>query len=166
MGGILFTLLQLLYLPNLALAGISYLFGTGFSLGLGTSISPTNLDLNSLPAIPILGALPTNEHPLFLIALIAPVLMILINQIAICRSYQTLTSRQFELIKVLIPQLALLMVLSYFAGGTLLTQDMNPVGIRWWNLPIVFALIQLIALTFGLYLPKLIKKIKAHKSEL
>ncbi len=166
MGGILLTLLQLLYLPNMALAGISYLFGTGFSLGLGTSISPTNLDLDSLPAIPILGALPTSEHPLYLIALIAPVLMILLNQVAIFRRHQTFASRQIELMKVLIPLIAILMLLSYFAGGTLLTQDMSPVGISWWHLPIVFALIQLVALTFGLYLPKLITKIKSHKSEL
>ena len=166
MGGILFTLLQLLYLPNMALAGISYLFGTGFSLGLGTSISPINLDLNSLPAIPILGALPTSEHPIYLIALIAPVLMILVNQIVIFRRFQAFTIRQTELVKALIPLLALLMALSYFAGGTLLTQDMNPVGISWWKLPTVFALIQSVALIFGLYLPKLIKKIKAHKSEL
>jgi hypothetical protein len=166
MGGILLTLLQLLYLPNMALAGISYLFGTGFSLGLGTSISPTNLDLNSLPAIPILGALPTSEHPLYLIALTAPVIMILLNQVAIFRLYQSFGSRQTELVKTFTPLLALSMVLSYFAGGALLTQDMNPVGITWWKLPAVFAVIQLLALILGLYLPKLIKKIKAHKSEL
>lgn len=165
MGGILFTFLQLLYLPNIALAGISYLFGVGFSLGFGTLISPTNLDLNSLPAIPILGSLPTSEHPIYLIALIAPVMMILSNQISIFRRYQSFAIRQSELVKTLLPLLVLLMVLSYFAGGTLLTEDMNPVGISWWKLPTVFALIQVVTLTIGLYLPKLIKIIKAHKSE-
>ena len=166
MGGILFTLLQLLYLPNMALAGISYLFGTGFSLGLGTLISPTNLDINSLPAIPILGALPTSEHPLLLITLIAALAIILINQLAIFRKFGPFEVRQGEVIKSVTPLLGVLIVLSYFAGGTLLTQDMNPVGITWWKLPTVFALIQLVALIFGLYLPKLVKKIKAHKSEL
>ena len=67
MGGILFTVLQLLYLPNFALAGLSYFFGPGFSLGLGTLISPLTLEIDSLPAIPLLGSLPTSEYPLHLL---------------------------------------------------------------------------------------------------
>lgn len=166
MGGILLTLLQLLYLPNVALAGISYLFGAGFSLGLDTLISPTNLDINSLPAIPILGALPTSEHPLLLITLIAALAIIFINQLAIFRKFGSFEIRQGEVIKSVTPLLCLLIVLSYFAGGTLLTEDMNPVGISWWKLPTVFSLVQVLTLTLGLYLPKLIKIIRAHKSEL
>ena len=83
MGGILFTVLQLLYLPNFALAGLSYFFGPGFSLGLGTLISPLTLEIDSLPAIPLLGSLPTSEYPLLLIALIVPILIVALNQLKI-----------------------------------------------------------------------------------
>ena len=166
MGGLLFTLLQLLYLPNIALAGISYLFGTGFSLGLGTHISPTNIDVSSLPAIPILGALPTSEHPLLLLSLIAALLIVLLNQLAIFRSYDSFKVRQNQIIASVIPPILLLIPISYFASGKLLTHDMSPVGIAWWYLSAVFMGVQLITVVIGLYIPKLIKVAKAHKSEL
>jgi len=166
MGGILFTILQLLYLPNLALAGASYFFGPGFSLGLGTLISPISFELNSLPAIPIFGALPTTEHPLALIALVIPVLIIALNQIRISIKHKEFRARQSEILLSVLPFIALLFLASFLAGGTLLTQDMNPVGITWWKLPALFAAIQLLTLIFGLYLPKFFKYLKARKSEI
>ena len=165
-GGVLFTILQILYLPNLALAALSYLFGTGFSLGLGTHISPTTFDLNSLPAIPVLGALPTSTHPLIQIALIIPIVILLLNQILIFSAVSDFKVRQSEAIKTLVPVLLFVLLISYFAGGTLLTQDMAPVGLIWWKLPALSAAIALLLLVIGLYIPKLIKIIRAHKSEI
>jgi hypothetical protein len=166
MGGILFTILQLLYLPNFALAGLSYFFGPGFSLGLGTLISPINFELNSLPAIPIFGALPTSEHPLALIALVIPVLIIALNQLKISLEYKEFGARQKEILFSALPFIALLTLLSFLAGGTLLTQDMNPVGVTLWKLPALIAAIQLLTLILGLYLPKFFKFIKSRKSEI
>ena len=164
-GGILLTFIQILYLPNLALAVLSYLFGTGFSIGLGTHISPTVFDLNSLPAIPVLGALPTSQHPILRIFILLPIFILFLNQISIFKNFSDFKIRQSEVIKVLIPSLLFLTVISFFAGGTLLTQDMDPVGLVWWKLPALFAAISLALLIFGLYLPKLAKIIRAHKSE-
>jgi hypothetical protein len=166
MGGILFTILQLLYLPNFALAGVSYFFGPGFSLGLGTLISPIDFELNSLPAIPIFGSLPTSEHPLALIALIIPVLIVVLNQLKVSLEFKEFRDRQIEILLSVLPFIALLLVASFLAGGTLLTQDMNPVGITWWKLPALFAAIQLLTLIFGLYLPQLFKFVKSRKSEI
>jgi hypothetical protein len=166
MGGILFTILQLLYLPNFALAGLSYFFGPGFSLGLGTLISPITLDLNSLPAIPLLGSLPTTEYPLLLIALIVPVLIVALNQLRVSLEYKEFKVRQSEILLSAIPFLILITLFSFLAGGTLITQDMDPVGVTWWKLPALFAAIQLLALIFGLYLPKLVKVIRSSKSEI
>lgn len=165
-GGALFTVLQILYLPNLAIATLSYLFGTGFSLGLGTHISPTVFDLNSLPAIPVFGALPSSEHPLLLSFLALAILILLLNQIAIFANFKDFKVRQSEAIKTLIPSLLILTLISYFAGGTLLTQDMDPVGVIWWKLPALFSAIAIALLVIGLYIPKLIKIIRAHKSEI
>jgi hypothetical protein len=166
MGGILFTILQLLYLPNFALAGLSYFFGPGFSLGLGTLISPITLDLNSLPAIPLLGSLPTTEYPLLLIALIVPVLIVALNQLRVSLEYKEFKVRQSEILLSAIPFLILITLFSFFAGGTLITQDMDPVGVTWWKLPALFGAIQLLTLIFGLYLPKLVKVIRSSKSEI
>jgi len=166
MGGILFTVLQLLYLPNFALAGVSYLFGSGFSLGLGTLISPTTLDVNSIPAIPLLGALPTAKHPLLLLTLLIPILIVAFNQLKIFHKYDEFKLRQKEILVTVFPFIILLALFSYFAGGALLTQEMKPVGPTWWKLPVIFGVIQFITLLIGLYVPKLIKVIKAHKSEI
>ena len=166
MGGVLFTILQLLYLPNIALAGISYLLGSGFSLGLGTLISPLTLDINSIPAIPILGALPTAKHPLLLLTLLIPILVIALNQFKIFHKFSEFRLRQKEVLITVFPLIILLVLFSYFAGGTLLTQDMKPVGVAWWKLPAIFGAIQLMTLVFGLYIPKLVNEIKARKSEI
>lgn len=166
MGGILFTILQLLYLPNIALAGVSYFFGLGFSLGSETLISPLTIDLNSLPAIPILGSLPSSEHPLLLISLLILILIVSLNQLKIFRKYQEFRVRQSEILIGTIPIIALLALSSFLAGGTLLTKDMHPVGITWWKLPALFAAISLFALTLGLYLPKLIRAIRRPKAEI
>lgn len=166
MGGILFTILQLLYLPNIAISGISYFFGLGFSLGADTLISPLTIDLNSLPAIPILGSLPTAEYPLLLITLVIPILIISLNQFKVFREYREFRVRQSEILICVIPLIALLTLYSYLAGGTLLTQDMRPVGLTWWKLPALFAAIQLLTLILALYLPKLIRSIKSPKVEI
>lgn len=58
-GGVVLTLAQLTALPNLAVWGGAFLTGTGFSVGRGTSVAPTAVSLGDLPAVPVLGALPT-----------------------------------------------------------------------------------------------------------
>jgi hypothetical protein len=165
-GGILFSIIQLLYLPNLAIATLSYIFGAGFTIGIGTQVSPTTFNLNSLPAIPILGALPTSTRPLLQISLLIPILILSLNQIVIFKSFQDFKVRQSEVIKTLAPALIIIFLISYFAGGTLLTQDMDPVGVIWWKLPALFAAISATLLVIGLYIPKLIKVARALKSEL
>jgi hypothetical protein len=166
MGGVLFTILQLLYLPNFALAGVSYFFGPGFSLGLETLISPVTLDIDSLPAIPLLGSLPTSEYPLVLITLIAPILILALNQLKISLAHNEFRVRQSEIMFSVIPFLILLTLFSFLAGGTLLTQDMHPVGVTWWKLPALFGTIQILILIFGLYLPKLVKSFRSPKGEI
>jgi len=133
MGGILFTVLQLLYLPNFALAGLSYFFGPGFSLG---------------------------------IALIVPILIVALNQLKITLEYKEFRVRQSAILLSVIPFFIFLTLYSFLAGGTLLTQDMHPVGVTWWKLPALFGAIQLLTLIFGLYLPKLVKAIRSPKSEI
>jgi hypothetical protein len=58
-GGLVLVLGQLAMLPNLVLWSSAWASGPGFAVGTGTSIMPGHTDLGALPAIPLLGALPT-----------------------------------------------------------------------------------------------------------
>jgi hypothetical protein len=103
---------------------------------------------------------------LALIALVIPVLIIALNQLKISLEYKEFGARQKEIIFSALPFIALLTLVSFLAGGTLLTQDMNPVGVTLWKLPALIAAIQLLTLILGLYLPKFFKLIKSRKSEI
>ncbi len=57
-GQVGLVLLQLAFLPDLAVWAGSWLAGPGFSVGAGTTVAPLGTVLGPLPAIPVLGALP------------------------------------------------------------------------------------------------------------
>lgn len=58
-GGAVLTVAQVAVLPNLAVWGAAFLAGPGFVVGRGTSVTPAAVSLGDLPAVPVLGALPT-----------------------------------------------------------------------------------------------------------
>jgi len=60
-GGLVITVLQILLLPNVAAWTISYLTGAGFSIGT-TIVSPAGTIAGPKPALPILAALPQEQH--------------------------------------------------------------------------------------------------------
>jgi hypothetical protein len=57
-GGLLLFLLELVFLPNAVIWGMSYAIGPGFAVGSGTSVSPSGIFLGEVPAFPPLAALP------------------------------------------------------------------------------------------------------------
>ena len=57
-GAWLLVVLQLLYLPNLLAWAASWALGAGFSVGVGSLVSPMLTTAGMLPAIPALGAVP------------------------------------------------------------------------------------------------------------
>ncbi|WP_337060212.1 cell division protein PerM [Kineococcus sp. G2] len=58
LGGALLTLAQLLLLPTLAVWALAWVAGPGFAVGTATSVAPGGTTLATLPAVPVLGALP------------------------------------------------------------------------------------------------------------
>ncbi len=60
-GGLVMTMLQILLLPNVAAWTISYLTGAGFSIGT-TIVSPAGTISGPKPALPILAAIPQEQH--------------------------------------------------------------------------------------------------------
>ncbi|MGC9666702.1 DUF6350 family protein [Planosporangium sp. 12N6] len=53
------TLVCVVYGPNLAMWAASYLIGPGFALGTGTVVSAARVSLGTVPAVPVLAAVPT-----------------------------------------------------------------------------------------------------------
>ncbi|WP_432577313.1 cell division protein PerM [Kineococcus esterisolvens] len=58
LGGTLLALAQSLLLPSLAVWAVAWLAGPGFAVGTATSVAPGGTVLATLPAVPVLGALP------------------------------------------------------------------------------------------------------------
>jgi hypothetical protein len=71
-GGVLLLLVQLLYLFNVVIWGMSYIAGPGFSVGADTLVAPTGVQLGTVPSLPMLGALPdSGPAPMWMMAVIA-----------------------------------------------------------------------------------------------
>lgn len=73
LGGIAVTLAELAFLPNLVLWTASWLIGPGFAIGVGSSVGPLGTSLGPLPAVPVLGALPTGDLPFAFLGLLVPI---------------------------------------------------------------------------------------------
>jgi hypothetical protein len=57
-GGLLVLAASLAVAPNLSLLGVAYLLGPGFAVGTGTIVSPTDVLLGPVPAVPFVAAIP------------------------------------------------------------------------------------------------------------
>jgi hypothetical protein len=75
LGGISLTIAQIAFLPNLVVWAASWLVGPGFAIGTGSAVSPLGTSLGPLPAIPILGGLPTGDLAFGFLGLMVPVLV-------------------------------------------------------------------------------------------
>lgn len=73
-GGAVLTLAQLGYFPNFTAWTMAWTSGSGFSLGVGSSVGPLGTVAAPLPAIPILAALPVGQLSWGVLALALPVL--------------------------------------------------------------------------------------------
>ncbi len=74
LGGIAVTVGQLAFLPNLVIWAASWLVGPGFAIGTGSSVGPLGTSLGPIPAVPILGALPSGDLAWGFLGLLVPVL--------------------------------------------------------------------------------------------
>lgn len=72
-GLVLVSLAQLLYVPTLLVWGLSFVAGPGFSVGVGTAVSPAGTQLGVVPGIPALGTLPESTSPWLLAMVLLPI---------------------------------------------------------------------------------------------
>ena len=158
-GGILLVFLEILYLPNLILATISYISGFGFSIGAGTLVTPLKVKLNGIPAIPILGALPGQRYLYALLFLLIPLILSIINLRMVTKNQSSIKaalSNFWDSIWLFIPTA---IFLGYQSGGGFITKALTPFGIWWWTLVSTFLLIQGFVLVFFYLLPQGVIKI-------
>jgi hypothetical protein len=73
-GGFALTFAQLAGLPNAVVWGASWLVGAGFAIGTGSSVGPIATSLGPIPAVPMLGALPTGELAYGFLGLLIPII--------------------------------------------------------------------------------------------
>ena len=73
-GGFTLTLGQLAFIPNVVIWTASWLVGPGFAIGTGSNVSALGTQLGPIPAIPLLGALPTGSYAFGFVGLLVPVI--------------------------------------------------------------------------------------------
>ena len=133
LGGILLLILTLLYLPNFLISTLAYITGAGFAVGRDTLISPFTFELGRIPALPILGALPTGRHPIYI--LLALFVLFLGAQVA----YWTLDSGRLVLRQTVILFVISTFLFGYLGSGALATQELGSIGPSLWKFPLVLS---------------------------
>jgi hypothetical protein len=75
LGGVAVTVGELAVLPNVVIWTASWLIGPGFAIGTGSTVSPLATQLGPVPAVPILGAIPSGSLTLGFLGLLVPVVI-------------------------------------------------------------------------------------------
>ncbi|WP_246236433.1 DUF6350 family protein [Actinomadura chibensis] len=143
-GGVLLVLVELAFLPNAVIWGMAYAVGPGFSVGAGTSVSPTGVFLNAVPAFPPLAALPEPgpAPAVSLLALAAPFAAGAVGGVLTIRSMPTPVSEGAPLWGFVSGALtgAVAALLSALSGGPLGNGRMETVGPSAWQVGLLAAL--------------------------
>lgn len=79
LANLLVFLLHLAFLPNLWVWALAWFSGSGFQIGIGTSVTPFDTLLGPVPAVPVFGAIPQGWGAA---GVIAPLLVVLAALIA------------------------------------------------------------------------------------
>jgi hypothetical protein len=72
-GGIALTAGELAFVPNLVIWAASWFVGPGFAIGAGSHVSPLGTALGPVPAIPVLGAVPSGDLAFGYLGLLVPI---------------------------------------------------------------------------------------------
>jgi hypothetical protein len=148
-GGFLLLLINIFYLPNAAVSTMAYLSGTGFGVGSNTLVSPLEHSVAQIPALPILGALPTTEHPQFLFSI-----FFFVMAGALLASW-TITLNTRVLWQSYFVSIASVFILTYFSSGSLLTKEMSTVGPSLWKFPLSVAIEMGIGIAMAIFIPQI-----------
>jgi hypothetical protein len=152
-GGILLVFLEILYLPNLIMAALSYFGGIGFSIGHQTLVTPLTVKLNGIPALPILGALPSKREELAFLFLLIPFTIFALNLRLIAKGAKPVRETLSDLWRSVWIFIPISIILGYQSGGSFITQSLNPFGIHWWALVTIYIAIQIAVILITYLVP-------------
>lgn len=148
-GSFLLLLINIAYIPNCVVATLSYLSGAGFAVGAGTLVSPISYNLGKIPAIPLLGALPTGK---FSLALFAIVLIILSGALL---TQWTLSLNVRIMLQSFFVVIVMTLILGALSSGSLLTDAMGAVGVSIWQFTLAITLEFGAGIALATYLPRI-----------
>ena len=149
LGGFLLLILNVLYLPNAAVATLGYFAGVGFGIGNGTIISPLSYQVPEIPALPILGALPTGKFHWALIA----ILIFIAAGVAL--TSWTLNQRPEVLWQTFTLVLLAIAFICWAASGALMTEALSAVGVSIWKVTLAIGVEMAIGIGLARALPRL-----------
>ncbi len=143
-GGILVTLVAVVYLPNAAIWAVSYAVGPGFAVGAGTSVSPSGVFIGMIPSFPSFAALPSpGPAPLIsLLALAAPFAAGVVGGYLTIRALPSAVSEAAPLWGFVcgVATGGVIAVLAALSGGPLGGQRMAVMGPSAWQTGLLAAL--------------------------
>ena len=151
-GGILLLLLNSLYLPNAIVATLAYFSGVGFAVGSQTMVSPLSFDLDKIPAMPILAALPKNESSTSLLGI-----AVIMFAGALLVTW-TVDLNQKVLTQSLIVATLLAAFLGYSASGALITEAMSAVGTSTWKFTLAITVQMGLGALLAIFIPRIFKR--------
>ena len=151
-GGFLLLLLNILYLPNAIASTLAYFSGVGFAVGSQTIVSPISFDLDKIPAMPILGALPKNES---LISLLGICVVVFAGALLVS---WTVELKQKVLVQSFIVAVLISAFVGYSASGALITEAMSAVGTSPWKFTAAITLQLGLGALLAIYGPRMFKR--------
>ncbi len=149
LGGVLLLALTFLYLPNFMIATLAYFVGAGFAVGRDTLISPLTFELGKIPALPILGALPTGRHPMYLL------LSLFVVAVGAMVAYWSVESGRLALRQTITLFSISAFLMAYLGSGALITYELGTVGPSLWKFPLLLILEFLIGIGLFKLIPTL-----------
>jgi hypothetical protein len=141
-GGVLLTVVSLGYVPNAAIWGASFAVGPGFAVGSGTTITPSVADSGTLPAFPLLAALPSDGPPpgIAALAMLLPLVAAIVGGLVVARrATAELPAEHVAVLGAMSGLTAGLMfgVLAAVSGGPLGDQRLATLGPSAWRVALL-----------------------------
>ena len=163
-GGLAFFAIQALYLPNFAVAALSFIAGSGVVISDGSWLNPFVHRIDEIPAIPLLGGLPVNSYP----PLIVGALFIVFTGVIAAQYGVTTYSDKEEQKRFFLSSagfiFALNLIVARAASGELLSDNLSSVGAHWWLMPIVVTAEFALGIFIWVLIPKVKQSIKDARS--
>lgn len=166
-GGIALLVTQLLYLPNFAIASLSYLLSSGLALGNGTLLSPWVHRIDELPAIPVLGALPVGISNYTYSLSIFSIFSVIVLGVGVSKFghgiYLVKNDFQRFIASFYLAIFLLTLTVGNLANGQLLSTNLEGVGPIWWVMPLVLVANLAIGSLGYIYIPLAFNRIAKNR---